>query len=461
MKFNSRKILPFFGLIAVAFCAIAVCLFCGSVEAGLLLSATPVIAGTVSTERIEGIADEIGRNIIDPDAEAKVLMLRADIAPLDTMIRQMGSSSTDSQEIQWFDGDLDLGFVYVASAVNQNPAGSDILIPLTPETFKLCGESEILQYYDTSIERFVGLLIISKDKTNGTISCKVIGGAGTNGDQAGTSGIEADKELHFTGVAKHELDAQTSPLQRFPEMYNNYCQIQMAQIEQGFYDKKQKKIVDYGLMQFKSNALIRFRLGCERTVLFGIKKRTENINGDTVFAAGGLENYVGWNMKYVPMVDETQGGLGLDLINEMGEKLFASISGSNERVMFYSPAFMRSLLKNIEFKKIMAEAETKLVYGIECKRINTGFGFLNLTLHKGFSGDRAGQAAIVDLERVRMRYYMKMRWRQVDLIGSGQSLAEAQVLEERACAEFRSYPSHMWIYPTTDPSKVGVFSVER
>jgi hypothetical protein len=360
------------------------------------------------------------------------------------MLRMIGSSPTDSYSVKWGESGLGEGYVEADVAVAQNTAGTPVTIKLTADSYKLAVDSSVFLYEDAALGKNVGLYVLYKNNANQEITCQVIGGAGA-GDQIGSGGITASTALFFNGVAKNELDAQTEPFQRMPEVYENFCQIQMCQIEQSCYDQKQKKELDWGLLEFKSDALYNFRFGCENTALMGIKSKFQDTDGRDIYTAGGLENYVGWHLKYIPT---SAGGAGLNMgmFFDLGEAVFTNISGSDSRVFFMSPQLMTEFLKSVDFQKIMTESKTKLVYGLQCNEIDTGFGKFNIRLHKGLGLCRKGQGCVVDLSRIKMRTFDPMHWRDIDLLGSGQSKADAWTLEERTTFEFRAKASHAWVY---------------
>ena len=442
------------GMLAMACVAVVVYLLCGDAALGVSL-AIPVIAGTVSTQTTQEAASEMGEDIVMSDVERKVTNLRPDIAPLDSMIRQMDKVKTNSFEVKWGESNFGDGYVQTLSAVSQNNPDATLTIPLSPATYKFAVDSSVFLYKDADIGKYVGLYVIAKNSTTQEIICRVIGGAGA-GDQIGASGIAASTDLYFNGIAKNELDAQTEAFQKMPELYFNYCQIQMCQIEQGFYDQKQKKELDWSLIEFKSDAMYKFRYGCETTALMGIKSKTTDKEGQDVYTAGGLENYVGWHLKYVPDAAGNAGGLDMNKFIEIGEAVFTNVAGSDSRVFFMSPQLMTAFLKNIAFRKMVEQAKTEIVYGIRCKQIETGHGLLNIRSHKGLGLSRRGQGAIVDLSRIRQRPFNPLGWRDVELAKSGQKLADAWVLEERSSFEFRAATTHAWVYPVLNASEAGV-----
>jgi hypothetical protein len=454
-KIRANKYALLIGCMAILLLVVVVYVLTGDAVASGTLLATVPMAGTVTTQSTQEAAAAMGEDIVMSDVERKVTLLRPDIAPLDTMLRSIGSKPTNSFEVKWGESGFGDGYVEALNAVSQNTAGTPLTIKLTPATYKLVVASSVFLYEDATIGKNVCLYVLSKNNTNQEILCQVIGGAGT-GDQIGSGGMAANTQLFYNGVAKSELDAQTESFQQMPEIYSNYCQIQMCQIEQGLYDQKQKKELDWGLLDFKSDALYNFRYGCENTALMGIKSTFKNLEGKDIYMAGGLESYVGWHLKYVPNAAGTAGGLDINRFFELGEAVFTNIAGSDSRVFFVSPQLMTSLLKNVEFQKMMRESKTNMVYGLRCSEIDTGHGLLNIRTHRGLGKCRPGQGAVVDLNRIKMRVFDSMHWRDVELLKSGQSKADAWTLEERTTYEFRAKSSHAWIYPVVNAAQAGV-----
>ena len=442
--------------LAILYIAVIISILTGDAMYGMSLAFPVIVGAPVTTQGTQALAPEIGEDIVMSDIERKIMLLRPDVAPLDTMLRSIGSSPTDSFEVKWSESNFGDGYVQALNNIAQNATGTPVSIKLTPATYKLAIDSSVFLYADASIGKNVGLYVLSKNNATQEIICQVIGGAGT-GDQIGANGIAANVQLYFNGIAKNELDARTEPFQKMPEIYSNYCQIQMCQVEQGIYDQKQKKELDLGMAEFRSDALYNFRYGCENTALMGIKSKFVNTDGKDVYTAGGLEQYVGWHLKYVPnAAGGATGGLDMNKFFELGEGVFTTIAGSDSRVFFMSSQLMTAFLKNVDFQKMVREAKTKIIYGLQCDQIDSGFGLFNIRLHKGLSLCRKGQGAVVDLSRIKMRVFDPMHWRDIDLLTSGQSKADAQALEERTTYEFRAKTSHAWIYPVANATDSGL-----
>lgn len=445
---NKKKILGIIGVLALILTAVGVSFFGDAVAGGMILATGVAVAGTVTTDSIEAEASTMGENIIRDDWSKEITKIRPDDAPLDTMLRSIGALPTSSYKVNMASVDVVSGSIEVDGNVLQNAAGTAINIVVTAATLKEALVHRVLQYVDDALGKVVGLYIVGKDKTNRIISCVVIGGAGA-GDQVGANGILDKTVLAVIGTAKYETDAQTEPYAKLPEIDYNYCQIQMAQVEQSVYSQMQAQEIKYDLLDFKDNALYNFRLDCERTALLGIRDEvTDPTNTDrTVYLSGGYEYFTKTKAYYVPDATEANGGLGLELWNLIGKEVFTT-NGSQERVLFYEPTFMVQMLKRIEMQKMMDAAQTEIFWGVKCKKVETGFGAVYLAMsHALTKANRIGEAALIDVKKCRLRYFQKMQWKEIKLEDSGQSKANAWRLEERSCCEFFNVKTGLWIYP--------------
>lgn len=447
-KSNVMKLLGIVGALALIIVSIGLSFMGDAIVGGMTLAIGVAMAGTVTTEGIEAEASAMGANIIRDDWSSEMAKIRPDDAPLDTMLRTIGATSTKSYRVNMASVDVVSGSIEVDGNVAQNLAGTPINIVVTAATLKEALVHRVLQYYDTTLLKNVGLYIIGKDKTTRTISCVVIGGAGA-GDQVGAAGILDEAILAVIGTAKYETDAQTEPYAKLPEIDYNYCQIQMAQVEQSVYSQMQEQEIKYDLLDFKDNALYNFRLDNERTHLLGIRDAvTDPTDTDrTVYLAGGFEYFKKTSAYYVPDATEANGGLGLLLWNLIGKEVFTT-NGSPERVCFFEPEFMVQLLKNAEFQKQMDASTTEIFLGVKCRKVETGFGVIYLAMsHALTKANRIGEAVVIDVKKCRLKYFQKMQWKEIKLEDSGQSKANAWRLEERSCCEFFNVQTGLWIYP--------------
>jgi hypothetical protein len=426
---------------------------------GVVLAVAPVAAIGSETVTVEGLRGEAGNmdlNIVEDDVARDITVVRPDNVPLDTALRKIGDVKTKSEVVKFGQSVMDNGQYLVSSLVGVNAQGTSITIELDAPSFEKTLISDVLHYEGPSNGEPVQMLVIGKDPTTRSIIAQIVaGGDGPDEDQLWTGGIPLGSILYGIGVAKHELDAQTEPYVNLPVFGENYCQIQMAQIEEGIYADWQLKKVDWGMLDYKADALYKFRLRCELTALVGKKARKRNLlTGKEILFSDGLENFVGWRAMYVPGATVGNGELSEGLFNIIGESVFTNVNGSDERFMFYDPAFMTELLRTTNITRYIEAGQTKTKYGFRVTEIETGFGILNLVPHRGlrFAG-RKGQAVITDITKIRRRVFDPLHWREVELFKSGQSKATAWDLEERATIEVRVNDAHCWIYPVA--SKPG------
>lgn len=425
---------------------------------GVLMAGVPV-AGTVTTEASDGVSSDMGfasgETMKDVDYSSKVAQYYPDSAPLDTVLRSIATEETNSVIVGWGDSGFNKGIGLLSQAPSDSSNGEITLTVSNPKEVTI---GTLLQFKNQDASyatpKNLTVLVIGKDTGNSQLFCRVVGtgnissGAEISDDAFGTS--PNFSKLNYIGTAKNEKDAQTEALQFMPNVYKNYCQIHMAQVEQGDYDKIQAKKFDWGIQDYKNDALYKFRLGCEMTSLIGKKSITTNAAGSEVYTASGLEEYVGWNASYYASASTgDKGKLDLEWFNRLGDAVFSNVNSSEERYLFCSSQFYINLLKNVDIQKMVNAGETLVKHGISVRQVDTGFGILNIKVHKGLSIYRPGEACVVDASRSVYRHFAKegkMSWKQLNLRDSGQAKADVWVLSERSCPQFRVKPAHAWIY---------------
>lgn len=440
---------------------------CGVSE---FVTAGVAVVGTVTTEASDDASTEMGfasgEELKDVDYSKKVAQYYPDSAPLDTVLRSIPTEETNSVIVGWGDSGFNKGIGVLQSAPSGDSSNGEITLTVTNPKEITVGT--LLQYknqdstYNTPAN--LTLYVIGKDTGNSQLFCRVVKGNTSSGAEVSDDSFGSGtlSQLNYIGTAKNEKDAQTEALQFMPNVYKNYCQIHMAQVEQGDYDKIQAKKFDWGIQDYKNDALYKFRLGCEMTSLIGVKSITTNAAGSEVYTASGLEEYVGWNASYYAAASTgDKGRLDLEWFNRLGDAVFSNVNSSEERFLFCSSQFYINFLKCVEIQKMVNAGETLVKHGITVRQIDTGFGILNLKVHKGLSIYRPGEACIVDATRSAYRHFAKegkMSWKQLDLRSSGQAKADVWVLSERSCPQFRVKPAHAWIYESASSLSSAAWS---
>jgi hypothetical protein len=307
----------------------------------------------------------------------------------------------------------------------------------------------------------VVLYIYDKDVENNQIKVQSVNKLGTGplATKNVVPSIANDAVLTRLGQAKNELDAQTAVVTMLPDKTEQYLQIFMSQIEEGEYASMHNKEVDYSFLDYAKQQLYDFNATKELTLLFGFKAYiTDKLDSRKKYLTGGATRYVGTDLEYgTGSVDRTYTH---DNLIDHSKSIFAANSGSSTRVMFGGSDVTASLmkLKKIEdaasdvtvdyiIKNLTGE-ETKVTYGIEFKAIRTNFGTMYYYYHPLF--DEAGwedNILVLDLANIDFLEYIPLRKRSIDLKGSGQSLAQAQVLEQICGLAVRYPDTHAIIKP--------------
>jgi hypothetical protein len=264
------------------------------------------------------------------------------------------------------------------------------------------------------------------------------------------------------GQGKYQLDAQTETFQMLPAETVQYMQIFMAQIEEGEYAGKYNKEVDYGYLDYAKQVIYDFKATQELSLLFGAKaKITDKKTGKEKWLTGGAVRSITNHLEYG--AGSTDRTMTLDNITDWMKSNFAGNAGSQTKLVFCGSGFMANMMKlrtytvtdestavttTVDAVLRHLTGDEKTNFGVQLQPIKSTFG--TWYLHYAALLDEAGwadNAIVLDPAHIEKAVFQPMRKRPIDLVGSGQSLAKAEVLEE-ICSIVVRYPdTHATIKP--------------
>lgn len=260
--------------------------------------------------------------------------------------------------------------------------------------------------------------------------------------------LGAGEKMFIIGTAKDELAAKTGSFQMMPIKDNNYCQTFMTQVSESVYAEMSKKEINFGLLEFKADAIFDFRMKSNMSAMFGCKaKLIDPITNKEKYFMGGINDFLGLRLSYE--VNPAAGsGLGLDgkRLIEIGKAIFSDVNGSDSRVWLCGSTAMASLMKNAEFQKQVESKNTVMKWGITFNEIETGFGKVYLKHDKSMNYCGHGADILsIDPTKIRKRDFLPMQWRKLDLQSTGQQRSNDWVLEEAFTLEVRNPNCHALI----------------
>lgn len=353
--------------------------------------------------------------------EKQVKWCRPDNAPLDQLLRMLNNNAeTRSQRFEFYSATQNKKIYTVASAVAQ--ASSDpIQFTLTmASSVDDLLEDDVLASADTtkagySFNAISGTVISSTPdvplilqivkKTNATTYEAIV----VNQKDASTAITIANNAQFFCiGNAKNEEDVLNEAYNLMPKKDANYAQRFMNLVSETDYQAMIDKEAEWGLEQYRLSSMYSFRTSIELSLFCGIRRVVENATQGQVYFTGGLDDFL--KNRVLASISKST-NLTLSDIQDWGKQVFTDSNGSSERYMFVSPNFMQKILAIPELytanntilrvTDAMDLANNKL--GFSVRKLDTGYGIINLVLHKGLTGRRDNRGYIVDITNMRRR----------------------------------------------------------
>ena len=391
---------------------------------------------TSTTETIASGSSELLLNTISK----KITELKPSAAPLDTILREIGSTTAvKSWEYEWYYIDqkgIEDSIKTAFSATNGS-APANTVHEIYVNNIHIWNVDDVAMFIDGIVGASSKPLVVHiVDKVPSAFKLIVVplNGTGTNGYDM--PAIAQTKKLIRIGNAKSEKDAQTTPYAAYPQKTSNYCQIHMAQVEESVYAMLHDKEVKWDINDHKLQALYDLRRSMELTSLFGVKKyQFDPIGNDHKYFSDGITNIISKGLEW-----SASAGINNAKFASWGKNIFTGNSGSEKRVLFVGANLMEALLSTPTIVKQIEAKSTEVVWGITFKKIDTGFGELLVKHHALFDESGWGDNGLVlDVNYLEKAVFNPMESKELELIKSGQKNAKAQVVQETFCVATR-YP---------------------
>ena len=420
--------------------------------AGVTMALTgAVITGEpVSMEEVKAGSPDLDVNYISK----KVTEMRPSATPLDTIMRQIGNQvsiksfitdyyAVDSRSL--YDtvhvayatsGDGHTSFDLQVHNVGMWSADDTCLFP----TITGAADSKPLVCF-----------IVSKNVSGGTIKIQPLNGPTGSGTTAGLiilpAAIAIDSRIVRLGPAKNELDAQTTPYAIVPVKAFNYMQIFMAQVEEGTFQRDQAKEVEWNFSDYEAQNIYDMRAVLEYSFLFGYRYKFYDVTAAKErYTTGGITRYITKALEY------GTGGADRTIDNatfvDWTKSVFTGNSGADTRIFFGGDGLTANLCKVDTVVKQLEAKSTEVKWGLTFNKIETNFGVLLYKHHPLF--DLAGwgdNGLILDMNHIEKHTRKPMAITKLDLIGSGQRLADAVVISETTGVVTRYPDTHALIAP--------------
>lgn len=416
-------------------------------------SADATVQGSVNTHATtskgEAVATEgvIGKHEINKaTTSSKLAKIGWSNAPLDTFLRNIGKGKTNSDTYQFFSVTA-RGVACTASAAETK--GDVIEVTLATGVHSL-SKSGVLMVPTLKVENGVAASAGAKPSLKPLMlhiadidySGKKVSLVPLNGTVEAS--LLANVTFYRAGIACDQDVAITEDPQAMPTKDHNHCQRMLCTISENMYQALQDKEVEYGLNDYRDQALLDFRLQSEMAAIFGggavagenfidpkSNKRKLHMRGVLDF---DIQNIV-----------KTEADEDVDaFLNRAMEELFAVNNGSSERLLLYGAGFATALANSKWWQKQLEANKTEMKWGVTWKMVESNFGSLRGIMDPALSltGEYSNCALVIDPAHVRLVEQVPLQERKLDLVSAGIRNSKDIVLEESITLELTNPKAH-------------------
>lgn len=368
-------------------------------------------------------------------------------APVDTFLRHIGKGKTKSDTFNFFsvtarglackvsedatitDGSFVIKMVE-GSGTHNLSVGGQLMADTIPVVNKAAGAAGAKAALRPLILR-INKIDYAKDEVT------------VQGVNATSGTIPAETILYRVGIACDQHVAKTEDPQAMPTKDYNYCQRMLCTISENVYQAMQEKEVEYGMNDFKDQALIDFRLQSEAKTIFGgnavagedfIDKAT----GRRVLNSRGILDFD------IQAIEKGENEEIDTYLNRVMQEMFSVNNGSSERLLIYGAGFGSALANSKWWNKQLEANKTEIKWGVTWKVIESNFGTLRGVMDPALSlyGSYSNCALVIDPAHIRLIEQVPLHERKLDLLSAGVSNTHDVVLEESTTLELTNPKAH-------------------
>lgn len=419
-----------------------------SLLGGIVMATAAAGAVTMETPDTK-VAATASSELLTNTISKKITEMKPSRNPLDTILRNVNlTSKVQSWKSEWYSSDVRGISTTVSVSFDTSASGTvdstgDInTITVTDIHIFAVDDNVLVQDINGGDGKELVLHIVAKNTTAKTISVIAVNGLGTDEDLV--PDIPATTTIIRIGNSKNENDAQTTPYTTFPQKTYNYCQIHMAQIEEGAYLALHAKEVNWDVTDYRMQALYDMRRSFELTSLFGARGYKYDPEGeDWKYFSGGIYRYADGSIEY------TSGALTDRTFNSWARDIFTGNAGSDTRVLFAGKTLMNEMASVSSVQKQIEAKGTEIKFGVKFNMIETNFGTLAVKHHDLFNDvGWAAKGMVLDVNNIERHVFKPMAVTKLDLKGSGQKNADAWKIDEAFCIATRYPATHFIIEPS-------------
>lgn len=407
-------------------------------SSGVMLANTPIV-GTQTFEKTNTESpDHLKR-----DVSKVVTEMRPDEFPLDTMLRTIRESETAENVKVEFET---VRFRERASALTAafTAAGdaTDESAVLTISNIDIWAEDDTV--YVPSVNGAnsepLQLSVMAVNRTTSQIT--VTADNATTGQRVPSIGNNTP--IYRLGNAKDETASTSTIIAQEPTLEYNYCQIQMAFLEESVLRSLHKSYSGYGHKDKYVQAVYDMRASCEASALYGKRARiTNKITGAIHYKQDGIFRRVTNGHTFLGN-DTKESALTSKDVNSLLEKAFAGNAGSDERLLLAGSTLIRHL-QDVDLDKNIGNTQIVAVHGVKVTRLESNFGVLNIKHSKTMDIMNDKEVGyVLDLKHIFKHDLEKMSTKKLDPDSAGlRRVKNAVRILENSCVTTRYPDAHL------------------
>lgn len=429
---------------------------------------TSVNADGKSIARVDG-SGNIGKHEINKaTTSSKLAKIGWSNAPLDTFLRNIGKGKTNSDTYQFFS--VTARGVACTSTAGASFNAKSFTIPMATGGQSLSKSGVLIAPAYTvdstgkakKVTSGVALKPVmlhiadvnySQDPIQVTVAPLNFNSVDT------TTGAEVNFKTTYyrAGVACDQDVAITDDPQAMPTKDFNYCQRMLCTISENVYQAMQDKEVEYGLNDFRDQAILDFRLQSEMAAIFGggaakggdVSKGESFVDPKTNKRKLHMRGVLDFDIQHIERGKAEDGSAiqseEIDAyLNRVMEQMFSVNNGSSERLLIYGAGFATALANSKWWQKQLEANKTEMKWGVTWKMVESNFGSLRGIMDPALSltGPYSNCALIIDPAHIRLVEQVPMQQRKLDLVSAGIRNSNDIVLEESITLELTNPKAH-------------------
>lgn len=428
-------------------------------DANALLAVAPVAAvgatasqtqvGSVGTSVIEG-GEVVGKPEHNKATVSKKLsQILPSNYPLDTLLRNINAGQTKSDKYEFY-SIVNRGTYGTVGKLSTAQTDSPVAIQLSEGCHSM------------SLD---GCLFVPSYNVSGGKATKVTSGGiplhplilhivGINyaektitvvGINAPCPALDADTKVYRMASAKDQSVARSEDPMATPTKDWNYVQRNLCTVSENIFQALQEKEVEYGIAEFKAQALLDFRFQNEMTALLGgtplVPEFVDPISMKRKLFMRGLLGFDIANFV------RTQGASEEPIehfLNRAMEGIFSGNNGSESRLLLYGPGFATKIADSGVWQKQLEAAKTEIKFGITWKIIETNFGQLLGIMHPGLglAGPYSNAGFVIDPANIRRIEQLPLQETKLELKKAGIQNSNDVTLDEAWTLEVTNPLTH-------------------